>query len=452
MPVAREVALEQIARALAPAPRSTRVHADAVPPVERGGEPVAPLRRARRASSTPAATTADARDTASAADGANDDGQRLVERHVPEVLVHVLARVAVRRIAQDAARAHRARTERHRALEPADDLALREHARHAREQPRPVRLVDVVEPAVVERALDLVVRERRTKREPGSRPPDARRGERGAERAARRLGHRRKRRARRRRAARSSVLKRGLANIAPPNADAVEIRCRPTRSGGVARRRAPARQVKLAASARRACCSRDVQRLRRRRGAWLPAARPCRSDALQTRVVQVHAGAVRPVPSKDLPSSRSNSGSAPMLSRSSAANGSCELDAERRARARAPRAASRSPPATGPRGARSAPSVANERQRAGGSRAADEHGVGRIRGRRPRGPRRPATASIGRTGDVAERWSRDRRDPRRARCRRPRRPTSSSMIAGLEARRRADTPRPPRAGNPPVCA
>ena len=95
--------------------------------------------------------------------------RRLVVRPMAQIAVDVLAGVAVRGIGQDAAAAERPRPEVHRSLEPRDQLPARQHPRDARLDPRPVRLVDVVETAAVEHFLDVRLRERRADREPAGR-------------------------------------------------------------------------------------------------------------------------------------------------------------------------------------------------------------------------------------------------------------------------------------------
>ena len=159
-------------------------------PVERGRQRLAPFRAHFRIAD-PCGRRQLAGENPRGLIGRDGDGQRLVQWPATQVLVEVLSSVFVGRIAQDAARAHGARAERHRALKPADDFPLRQHARHALEQPRPVRLVDVVEAAIVERPLDVFVGVGRTQRQIRIRSVE--RGAGGAKRAAERFGDRRER-------------------------------------------------------------------------------------------------------------------------------------------------------------------------------------------------------------------------------------------------------------------
>ena len=62
-------------------------------------------------------------------------GKWTTYRLMAQETIDVFTRVAVRRIAQDAARPGGTRTESHRALEPGDDCASRQHSRAAAEKP-----------------------------------------------------------------------------------------------------------------------------------------------------------------------------------------------------------------------------------------------------------------------------------------------------------------------------
>src|SRR5262249_3382606 len=78
-----------------------------------------------------------------------------------QISVQVLSSVRGRGIAEEAPRPERTRPEAGWSLKPPNHHAARHHFRGADEEAPPVRLVDIVEPAVLERRLDLILAKQR---------------------------------------------------------------------------------------------------------------------------------------------------------------------------------------------------------------------------------------------------------------------------------------------------